>query len=540
MIVIPALLTLLTAADFAKAVTADSLDSKYSCIGTFIFGRHNDRIAKPANYLTTLGSSEQFESGGLFRERYFGLDVNGNKVNSDWKINGLNEDGVFIYGETYAQCPVSTVVEYSQMSFLQGLYPPTYAADNDSAIVETQDSHLANGTSVISPLNGYQYVYMDTQSDSSDEYFRIKGDDLCPVSDKSIESVQKGSKYQSLNQSSFDFFQNLNSILPSKKFPNYKLNFDHSMDIYDFMNVNSIHDSNYAKIFNESIITQVKSYADQYQWMISYDDSNPKAGMTTGGRSILGAVYFYLNQTIHQGSPFINYFTGSFNNMYQLGGLLNLDLIDDKFKTMPDYGCTYVFDLVKESTSGEISILFSFKNGTQANDELTTYQIFNNSDSSNLISWEDFESKAKELSIWQLEDWCNECQSESPQCVQYSSLYSDAKAVGNETLSKISDDNYHVEKLTNAAAGGIGAGVTIGVILLLSLIAFALLKLGKNKKSMNNNNDISMNEQQGARNLAGGNDHLEQSEFEESVMSKEHSQYQSDFDETEHHTEGMV
>lgn len=78
-----------------------------------------------------------------------------------------------------------------------------------------------------------------------------------------------------------------------------------------------------------------------YVWI---DPAYPLSPMTIGGRSLLGAAYSYLNTTLHSGSPYINYFTGSFNTMYQIGGLLALYTIDSKFETMPDYGATYVFD----------------------------------------------------------------------------------------------------------------------------------------------------------------------------------------------------
>ncbi|KAH3664254.1 hypothetical protein OGAPHI_004606 [Ogataea philodendri] len=467
---------LLLLAPSALAVGAQSLDDKYSCVGTFIFGRHNDRVAKPAKYLTTYGARQQEASGAFYRQRYFGIDSDGNKTASDFVINGLDPQGYFVYGDTYAQCSGDTVIEYSQMSFLQGLYPPSTAVDSNETLIETQDSELSNGSSVVAPLGGYQYVFMDVQQETSDNYFWIKGDVNCPASDDAIDAWSDSDYFKEMNSSTYDFYQSLADLLPSKKFPKWKLNFGNAMSINDFMFVNNIHDEEWASKWNSSLLFQVATLADAAQWGISYDSTNKLNNFTIGGQSLLGASVEYLNTTKVEGSPYINYFTGSYNTMYQIFALLELNKVSDNFTGMPGYGATLVWDLLKDN-SDEYYVQFSFKNGTKENDELVAYPLFGGN--STVLSWDDFVSKTEAVAITSLKEWCGKCSSTSDQCTQFSSTYEEASKAEDKgiNLKKLANGDYHLNKLTNAGAGGIGAGVTIGVFLILGAVFLAWKKL---------------------------------------------------------------
>ncbi|VEU23266.1 DEKNAAC104396 [Brettanomyces naardenensis] len=464
--------TLLLVLPALADVSADNLQDQYKCVGTFIFGRHNDRVAKPAVVLTNLGAQEQVESGTFYRGRYFGLN---DTSSSDFVIEGLNDQGVFVYGETYSQCPSDTVIEYSQLSFLQGLYPPTTDTESNKTLSNSMDSGLSNGTEVTAPFNGYQYVFMDVQGETSDDYYHIKGDVNCPSSDAAIQDWEDGDYFKSMNESTLDFYQSLSEILPAKKFPLSTLNFGNAMNIFDFMNVNFIHNEELAKEYNETLLHKVALLADQAQWGISYDKSEPLSNFTIGGRAVLGAVYSYLNTTKVVGSPYINYFTGSFNNMYQIDSLLQLNELSDNFTGMPDYGATYVWDLLQDS-AGDYYVMFSFKNGTKDDDVLVTYPTFGTGKT--VLTWSEFEDSITKVGISELGDWCNACESQMPQCNQYSSAYKYGLELEDQgiDLASLANGKSHVQtsSLSNAAAGGIGAGVTIGVFLIGGLLVYLL------------------------------------------------------------------
>ncbi|CDK28847.1 unnamed protein product [Kuraishia capsulata CBS 1993] len=464
-------------------------NSDLSCVGTFVFGRHNDRTAKPSTVLTNYGATRQVASGSLFRERYFGLKGANTTVKSDYKIDGLNSEGVFVYGDTYAQAPASTVIMYSMISFMQGLYPPTQAWQTDAALADKMDEEMSNGTVVESPFNGYQYVFMDIQQDDSEDYIWINGDDSCPNSDNAIAGFNKTEFFKEMNASTYDFYKSLGSIIPNSSYAHSKLNFKNAMNVYDFMHVNYIHDEDLAKNWNETIMHKVSYLADAAQWGISYNASNATDPLTLGGQSLLGGVANYLNATKTAGSPYINYFVGSFNTMYQIGGLLQLNEVSDNFTGMPDYGSVYVFDLLHSNSTSDYYVQFSFRNGTNDGSKLEVYPLFGSDE--DLMSWSNFTSNIDKVSIRNVEDWCAACGSTSERCTVYSTLYESAESLENKnvSLSELASGDYssldiNTPSLSNAAAGGIGAGVTIGVFLLVGGFAYLLYRSKKGSSSV--------------------------------------------------------
>lgn len=120
------------------------ISAQETILGVYIFHRHGDRTAKAwaPTVLTDLGYNQVWQSGNFYRNRYIDssatspiLDISANLV----KNSQLN-----------IQAPVDTVLQPSALGFLQGLYPP---------VGPTLGSvKIANGTTVETPLNGFQQV----------------------------------------------------------------------------------------------------------------------------------------------------------------------------------------------------------------------------------------------------------------------------------------------------------------------------------------------------------------------------------------------
>jgi hypothetical protein len=113
-------------------------------LGVYIFHRHGDRTTKsyPPTHLTDLGYAEVFQSGTFYRSRY----IDSNATNPIFGISSnLVEDS-----QLSVQTPTDTVLQNSATGFLQGLYPPVGATLGSET--------LANGSTVQSPLGGYQLI----------------------------------------------------------------------------------------------------------------------------------------------------------------------------------------------------------------------------------------------------------------------------------------------------------------------------------------------------------------------------------------------
>ncbi|ODV96289.1 hypothetical protein PACTADRAFT_49657 [Pachysolen tannophilus NRRL Y-2460] len=476
---------------FADSDSNLNLDSEYSCVGTFIFGRHNDRNVKPATLLTTLGQENQYKSGQFYRERYFGLDSDNNDIDSDYAISGLNNQGAYIGGQFYGQVTSDSVLLFSHVSFLQGLYPPTTVDDTNTTLADETLSILANGSTVEGPLNGYQYVQTYVQEAETPNYIWIKGDVDCTSANDAIDDYLASDDFKAINESTLDYYQSLRSLIPEDAFSTDELNFGNAMSIFDYMNVYSIHNATLSALWNETLLYRVRVLADEYNWAVNVGDSDNLSNLTLGGQTLAGAIVKYLNVTKEESTPYINYFTGSYNTMFQIAGVLELNEASVNFTGMPEYGATLVFDLLKD-TNDSYYVQFSFRNGTADSVPLTVYPLFGGSDT--ILSWEDFVSKMEAVSISSLDKWCEKCSATLDMCIPYSTNYEDAEKLTSKgvSLSEILAGNYSTldissatenTGLTLADAGGIGAGVTIGVFLILAALAFAFYKLYLSKKS---------------------------------------------------------
>lgn len=457
----------------SSAVGAMAAD--YECVGSFIFGRHNDRNVKPANVLSPIGAQHQYDMGSFFRERYYGLNNAGDTVESDYLMSGLNEFGLYNNRQFYGEAISSNVILFSHLSFLQGLYPPTTITTTNERLADMIFAELADGTEIEGPLGGYQYVQSYIQEQETADFIWIKGDVNCPASDLAIDAYFASDEYQRLNSSTLSFFQSLRDILPTEDWADYELNFDNAMNIFDYMNVNYIHNSTLHNRWNQTVLDQVRLLSDQYNFGTCFDESDKLNNMTIGAQTLSGAILNRLNTTLVGETPMINYFTGSFNTFFQFFGISELYTVSDNFTGMPDYGSTMVFELMKRDD--DYFVQFSFKNGSTSPIELTTYPLFGTNQT--MLPWNDFVEQMQLISISSLDNWCEVCSATIDVCTVYSDIYENALELESNgvNLDEVADGDYstldvHSPKLSNAAAGGVGAGVTIGVFLILGALAY--------------------------------------------------------------------
>ncbi|PSR93736.1 hypothetical protein PHLCEN_2v4631 [Hermanssonia centrifuga] len=131
-----------------------SANSDSNVIGVVILARHGDRQGRyqnPETYsatstvITPLGEQQEYQLGGYLRDIYL-------NPNSSSYIQGIfstpaifNESEVIVRADAGGDGGV--IVDSSQ-AMVQGLWPAT----------PLQSIVLANGSSITSPLGGYQYV----------------------------------------------------------------------------------------------------------------------------------------------------------------------------------------------------------------------------------------------------------------------------------------------------------------------------------------------------------------------------------------------
>lgn len=435
------------------ALAAPLVAAQETVLGAYIFSRHGDRTAKstpPAN-LTDLGYDQVFTSGTYYRNRYISSDAT-------QRIYGINSD-IVKQSQLTASAPEDTVLQNSALGFLQGLYPPT----------QLSAQNLRNGTIVQAPLNGYQLIPLQTveHGTNSENSAWLQGSTNCANAQLSSNAYYSSAQYlETLNRTQ-DLYSSIYSDI-NATFSKSEDNFKNGYTIWDLLNVANIHNAT-ATIPDDETMAQLKYLADQHEFGLAYNNSEPIRAVT--GSIIAAEVVEALNATITgEGKSKLNVQFGSYSGMMSFFGLANLTTVNSNFYGVPNYASTLVWELVTNATvsssswpsNDEIFVRFLFSNGTASDaSEPVVYPLFNAN--SSLLSWNDFVGGMNKFSIPDQQSWCQACGNTTGVC--------SAAVLGDDdsssTASSSSSGSSASGGMSSAVAGVIGAMVTLAVILLI-------------------------------------------------------------------------
>ncbi|KAH7303440.1 histidine acid phosphatase [Stachybotrys elegans] len=426
--------------------------------GVVVFTRHGDRTTKHygSQVLTPLGASQNFQVGSDYRSRY--LDGG-----SETRILGISEDR-YVASQVYASSPNQGILSNTATAFLQGLYPPLSDLNQDLAI-----QPLNNGTDSEAPLNGYQYILLNGMDTDSPDTIWIKGDDACPAYTESAGFFQESAVFQERVETTREFYARMLQYLDGVyDMEPEDMTYAEAYNIFDLINVARIHNqsSPALEISNEDMF-QLRTLADSHEFGENFNSSQPIRSI--GAQTLAGGMLAQLEQTVStQGKLKFSLLAGSYDTFLAFFGMMGLTSVSDDFYGLPEYASTMVFELFSKDTSSfpespaDLSVRWLFRNGTAGS--LTVFPLFGQQDES--LSWPDFLAEMQERAITNVGAWCRMCSSTADFCAAYDNH---ASAQGQDGQSAHGG-------LSNAAAGGIGAGVTLAVVAILGAIVFAVVR----------------------------------------------------------------
>lgn len=425
-----------------------------SVLGVVIFSRHGGRTTKlyPPTLLTNLGANEVFQSGNYYRSRY----INNGSSN---QIAGFS--AIYDSKQLYAAVPdtgsESGLLLQSATGLLQGLYPPVLSDPMTSEVFA-----LANGSQVIAPLNGYQYVVVNSIDANSPNSIWLAGGSKCPTFAKASVNYMNSTEFMSLKASTQTFYNSFAGLL-SGVLPENALGYQNAYTIFDYLNVNYIHNQTVKNNLTAEDLLQLRTLADKHELGLNFNASVPAT--TIGAQTFLSAIQTQLLNVKNGTSKSAVYF-GAYHTFLSFFGLANLTTVNENFTGLPDYAATMAFEL-RNSSTGDISVRFLYKNGSDPNVETQAYPLFGSSSVD--MSWDVFNNNVQKLAIQSQSDWCKTCGSTAAFCKSSSSSASSES-------SAASCSNNGSGGLSNAAAGAIGFGVTTGAYLILGALLFFLLR----------------------------------------------------------------
>ncbi|KAJ5621092.1 hypothetical protein N7510_005076 [Penicillium lagena] len=433
------------------------LASAERVLGAYFFVRHGDRTAKISGntVLTDLGYHEVFAAGTFYNNRY--IDNSSAKY-----IEGISPNVVDLT-QVLASAPSDAVLQNSGTGFMQGVYPPVGPTLGENKI--------ANGTTVQSPLGGYQLIPISVVStgDDSENSAWLEGATGCPKATVSSNDYFYSSEYLELLSSTNDFYKSLAPMLTAA-FNESSTSYLNAYTIFDYLNVARIHNASFPHedLLTDAAYDQLLTLANAHEYGLAYNASEPVRAIA--GASLAGEILQGLNATVTGQGELLGVQFGSYGTFLSLFGVMGLPKASVNFTGIPDYASSAVWELVTNATGSgipstdDISVRFTFHNGTlTGSDEPVAYPLYGTRNE--LMSWSDFVSETQKVAVTSDSEWCDVCGLTTGTC-----------ATSSSTASSTSDDSSSGGSggISRPVAGVIGAMVTLAVILGLEAV-FLLL-----------------------------------------------------------------
>ncbi|RCI14812.1 hypothetical protein L249_6734 [Ophiocordyceps polyrhachis-furcata BCC 54312] len=433
-------------------------------LGVYIFHRHGDRSAKawkPVN-LTALGAVQVHSSGLFYRDRYI-------DANAPHRLPALSSDEV-VASQISVTSPRDPVLQASALTFGQGLYPPQSGAAE----------RLANGSRVVAPLGGYQFLPVDPSTaktgDRPEDSAWLQGGTGCVNAEVSSNRYLASAEYHGDYDRSLEFYRSLLPVI-NGTYGEDEANFKNGYSIFDLINVATIHN---ATIPSSSLLTpstraRLFQLASTHEWNLAYNVSEPIRAIA--GSVLAGQVLDALRAIVDgkPGAPRFNAQFGAYATFMAFFGLARLPAASPDFYGICDYASSMVFELVSKKEAvdkpgpDDISVRFLFANGSAADEPLRPFPLF--ASDSPLTPWREFASAMGQFAITDTAHWCDVCGKTDGECAEANHRSaSSSKSDANSNGSSSSDDAGRISK---PVAGVIGALVTL--VTIIGLLAAVML-----------------------------------------------------------------
>ncbi|VDC04591.1 unnamed protein product [Peniophora sp. CBMAI 1063] len=427
-------------------------------LGVVLMVRHGDRAGlyqDPLTYaashttITPLGAAQELALGALLRQRY----LNSSSPNHIASMNtGLvNDTQVVVRTDSGDE---GGVIYASANALLQGLFPPT-----DSA-----NTTLSNGTTVTAPLGGYQYVPIDAVNSAID--VELEGFTSCNTYTTHVSEFYNSTFFSQKQNESTAFLESLPPYLDGRP-----VTLENMWNIFDFMNVNSIHNATFNNSLPATYLSQARDLANWHEYYTFSDSSLDGIG-NIAMRTMLPSVITQLQAVANASNPtsfvveaisykpFLSLFnqTGIAEQNTSLAGIVN-------------YAAAVALEVRAPADGGEPMLRFLFKNGTDDAD-FNQYGLLG---SSGDVELSKFVNTLYPTAVNTTAEWCTTCgNTVSRGCgaLQLATQQGREQAAVHQPISPV-------------GAGFLGAGLTIFVfIVTLGVLAFlGLLTFGRRPRA---------------------------------------------------------
>ncbi|TFK45114.1 histidine phosphatase superfamily [Crucibulum laeve] len=424
--------------------STDSTESRNNALlGVILLIRHGDREGFYQSPVTYTPSNTAITPLG---NKLRGIYIN---PSSPTRIPGINSDVVndaqlLIRADAGGE---GGVIFNSAVSLLQGLFPGT----------RDYNTTLANGTNIVGPLGGYQYIPIESVEPDND--VSLEGWTSCGPFADATAAFYNSTQFKQKAIQAAPFLRALPPFLDGRPVTLENM-------IFDFMNVQSIHNATFLHNLPPTFLAQARALADFHEYGVFSSPSLSGIGNIAGQTilpSILNGIHRITNASdplkfVYEAisyKPFISLFnmTGAAQANPELAGIVN-------------YAAALALE-VRQSNSGPV-LRLKFKNGTIDND----FKTFNFLGRSGDVPISVFINRLAPVAINSTSAWCKVCNNNKDRgCDEITAVYNYA-GPGPWTQR---------QAIGPVGAGFLGAGTTlVAVVATALLLSFlGLLSFGK-------------------------------------------------------------
>ncbi|KAF5355273.1 hypothetical protein D9758_006063 [Tetrapyrgos nigripes] len=425
-------------------------------LGVVILARHGDRqgfYQDPNTYsatdteITPLGEKQEFQLGQLLRSIY--LDSSSPSVISGINSTIANSTQLIVRADAGDE---GGVIFKSAMALLQGLFPSN---SNDSTT-------LANGTTVTAPLDGYQYIPIESVDTDND--ISLEGWTQCPAFDKSTQAFYNSSEFQKKANESSSFLNQLPQYLDGRP-----VTLQNMFNIFDFINVQNIHNARFHQALPDTFLRQARDLANYHEYGVFTDPDVAGIG-NMPFRAALPSVLNGLADIKNASQPVkLVYQSISYKPFLSLFNMTGVASMNSSLAGIVNYAAAVALEVRQPSDGSEPVLRFKFKNGTEEPD-FTTYNFMNTTGDVKLSSFVDFMTPN---AINSTSEWCTICgntNSRGCDAISAANAQGRAAAAVHQPISPV-------------GAGFLGAGLTLFVVLCMLGVMFFLgfLTIGRGR-----------------------------------------------------------
>ncbi|KAH9950621.1 phosphoglycerate mutase-like protein [Amylocystis lapponica] len=419
---------------------SNDLDS--TVIGVVVLARHGDRqgfYQDPDTYtasstaITALGEQQEWQLGWLLRSLYLNISSPSYIQGATPLTDLFNVSQVQVWADGGDE---GGVIVDSAAALVQGLWPAT----------PTDSTTLANGSTIVSPLGGFQYVAINALD--PDEDVALEGFTDCNTLDTRTEQFYNSKAFAQMASDSAAFLDELPPYVGGRT-----VSLQNIWNIFDFMNVQSIHNATFAKALPPTFLAQANALANWHEYNINSDVSFEGIGNIAFRTMLPGILNAFQEITDGEGLK-IFYNAISYKPFLSLLNMTGVVADNGLPAAIVDYAASVILEVRQPSAFGEPVIRFNFKNGS-LDDAFTTYPMsFANWNGNDLgdVPLSLFIDAFAPASVNSTLDWCQVCgQTQERGCPAL-------------LAAQAYDTRTHY-KLSPVGAGFLGAGLTAAVIL---------------------------------------------------------------------------